>query len=89
MTDFFRPDSLQEALGILNAFKEKAVIVNGGSDIVISPVSYTHLDVYKRQGYDLAGILYRADKNSRNCFACKAEHECNWSREKKNTRIKD
>ena len=36
MTDFFRPDSLQEALGILNAFKEKAVIVNGGSDIVIS-----------------------------------------------------
>lgn len=36
MTDFVKPASLQEALGILNVFKEKAVIVNGGSDIVIS-----------------------------------------------------
>lgn len=41
------------------------------------------------KGYDLAGIFYRADKNSRNCFHCKAEAECNWSREKKNTYIKD
>ena len=35
MAEFFRPDTLQEALEILAHYKEKAVIVNGGSDIVI------------------------------------------------------
>ena len=56
---------------------------------VIVEAITAHRDADAAKGYDLAGILYRADKNSRNCFACKAEHECNWSREKKNTRIKD
>lgn len=32
----------------------------------------------------LAVWLYRADKQSRCCFACDAEAKCNWSREKKN-----
>lgn len=32
----------------------------------------------------LAVYLYRADKQSRNCFCCPAEKECNWSYEKKN-----
>lgn len=32
----------------------------------------------------LAEYLYRADKQSRNCFCCPAERECNWSSEKKN-----
>lgn len=36
MTDFLRPDSLHEVLEIIDKYKEKAVIVNGGSDIVIS-----------------------------------------------------
>ena len=35
----------------------------------------------------LGGLLYRADKRSRNCMACKAAKECNWSSEKKNSRI--
>ncbi len=35
----------------------------------------------------LAGILYRADKLSRNCFCCSAEKECNWPEEKKNLSI--
>ena len=56
---------------------------------VIADAITAHRDADAAKGYDLAGILYRADKNSRNFFACKAEHECNWSREKKNTRIKD
>ena len=30
------------------------------------------------------GILYRADKASRACFACKAEADCDWKKEKKN-----
>lgn len=41
------------------------------------------------KGNDLPGLIYRADKKSRNCFHCPAEKECNWSREKKNTYIKD
>lgn len=32
----------------------------------------------------LNGLLYRADKLSRACFACKAEKDCNWKDEKKN-----
>ena len=36
---------------------------------------------------NLRGILYRADKLSRDCYFCKAEPECDWSREKKNAGI--
>ena len=36
----------------------------------------------------LTGILYRADKASRACFACEVEKECNWKGDKKNHRIK-
>lgn len=32
----------------------------------------------------LCGVLYRADKKSRACFACPAEKECNWPAAKKN-----
>lgn len=37
---------------------------------------------------DLSGIIYAADKLSRNCFSCKAEKQCNWSKEKKNLIIR-
>lgn len=37
---------------------------------------------------DLNGVLYRADKASRACFACKAEKECNWKDGKKNLTIR-
>ena len=48
----------------------------------LAPVSYTHLDVYKRQ------LLYRADKASRNCFVCEAQSQCNWKPEKRNREIR-
>lgn len=32
----------------------------------------------------LSSYLYRADKQSRNCFSCRAVAECNWPPEKKN-----
>ncbi len=35
----------------------------------------------------LGALLYRADKESRCCFACPAEPECHWSEEKKNHAI--
>lgn len=36
----------------------------------------------------LAGLIYRADKLSRACFACEAEHLCDWKAEKKNLKLK-
>ena len=36
----------------------------------------------------LAEYLYRADKQSRCCFACPSRPSCNWSDEKKNLTIK-
>lgn len=33
---------------------------------------------------NLNGLLYRADKMSRSCFACAAEKDCDWKQEKKN-----
>lgn len=35
----------------------------------------------------LAGLLYRADKKSRNCMFCAVQGECNRSREKKNLNL--
>lgn len=32
-------------------------------------------------------LLYRADKRSRNCFACSAREACNWEKEKMNLEI--
>ena len=48
------------------------------------------LDAIRRHGDhtsdpdSLAGILYKADKASRECFICDAYDECNWPEEKKN-----
>lgn len=36
---------------------------------------------------NLRGLLYRADKASRPCFACEASEECNWKGSKKNREI--
>jgi len=36
---------------------------------------------------DLMGILYRADKLSRNCFLCDAREDCYWPEERKNRTI--
>lgn len=35
----------------------------------------------------LSEVLYDADKISRACYACPAEKECNWKKEKKNLEI--
>ena len=39
----------------------------------------------KSEGF--SWLIYRADKLSRLCITCKAKDECNWSDEKKNTKI--
>lgn len=35
----------------------------------------------------LRSFLYKADKFSRNCFACKAQETCDWRKEKRNMEI--
>jgi len=47
-----------------------------------------HRDVAVAEEPNLRGVLYRADKASRACFACKSEKECNWKDSKKNLTIK-
>lgn len=49
---------------------------------------WSHRDEKIATEPDLRGVLYRADKASRACFACKAEAECNWKDGKKNLVIK-
>lgn len=47
-----------------------------------------HRDSGTKEFSGLAGIIYRADKASRVCFACPSEKECNWDMAKKNMEIK-
>lgn len=59
--------------------KETAVI----TDAVLS-----HRDGSISEEKNLKGILYRADKASRACFACNVEAECNWKNDKKNNKLR-
>lgn len=59
--------------------KETSVIVNA---------ILGHRDNSVERERSLRGILYRADKAGRACFACEAQTECNWKKEKKNLHIK-
>lgn len=47
----------------------------------------SHRDASVKDEKTLRGLLYRADKLSRSCFACKAQEKCDWKAEKKNMRI--
>ena len=40
-----------------------------------------------RNERSLSGLLYRADKESRPCYFCRAFEECNWKPDKKNTEL--
>ncbi len=53
--------------------------------VIIDAILNHRKDVDKING--LSRILYEADKRSRPCFICKAVEDCNWSSEKKNTKI--
>ncbi len=56
------------------------------TDVIIEAIlAHRSGETEKEPG--LAGILYRADKMSRPCFACQAQAECNWKEGRKNLRI--
>lgn len=48
----------------------------------------SHRDSLVSKEKNLRGLLYRADKASRACFACQAEADCNWQDVKKNLSIR-
>ncbi len=47
-----------------------------------------HRDKKVKEEGNLRGLLYRADKWSRACYACKAAEECNWPDTKKNLQVR-
>ncbi len=53
--------------------------------IIEAILSHRNRESGKRR--DLAGLLYRADKMSRSCFACPAQEECSWPDGKKNLEL--
>ena len=55
--------------------------------VIVTAIS-KHRDPEAAKEKNLNGILYRADKASRACFACDAEKDCNWKDGKKNLTIK-
>lgn len=50
---------------------------------IVSAIA-THRDKNVMQKHNLNGLLYRADKLSRPCFACQQQKACNWKGDKKN-----
>lgn len=55
----------------------------GEREQILEAIS-SHRDASCKEGNNLKGIIYRADKLSRTCFGCDAEAECNWKGDKKN-----
>lgn len=55
--------------------------------VIINAIK-SHRDAGIADKSDLRGVLYRADKASRDCFACSVEKECNWKNDKKNLYIR-
>lgn len=55
---------------------------------IITDAILGHRDIQSANEPGLKGILYRADKAGRACFACAAEPDCNWKEGKKNRKIK-
>lgn len=56
------------------------------TDVIINAILRHREEATAKDG-GLAGLLYRADRLSRSCFACKAEKKCNWKEKEKNRRL--
>lgn len=50
---------------------------------VIVDAILSHRDSSVSSERNLRGVLYRADKASRPCYACEAEKSCDWQKDKK------
>ena len=71
---------------ILSGLPEEASFTEAEKDQIL-----TAIKGHRRLRWDaepLERLLYESDKASRMCFACPAEAECDWNKEKKNMEIK-
>lgn len=59
---------------------------NKETHVIIDAVR-NHRNAGTEKEKSLRGLLYRADKLSRACFACPVQEECDWSAEKKNLKL--
>ncbi len=65
---------------VRHGFKENEI------ELICDAIS-SHKHGPEHSAYQLADVLYRGDKLSRNCFACKAQDTCYWAQEKRNQTI--
>ena len=56
-------------------------------ELIVDAIKNHRNETIKKEK-SLRGILYRADKLSRNCYFCAAEKKCDWKQGKKNTRLR-
>lgn len=56
------------------------------TDVILLAIA-EHRNPETADKHNLEGLLYRADKMSRSCFACSAEAECSWKAERKNKEL--
>lgn len=68
------------------------ILVDCGYDdketcVIVSAIN-NHRNADIKEETSLNGLLYRADKMSRSCFACSAEKECDWKADKKNLSLR-
>ena len=54
--------------------------------LIIDAIS-SHRNPHIMEEKTLRGIIYKADKLSRACFACDMELQCNWDNKKKNLKV--
>lgn len=57
------------------------------TDVIIDAIR-NHRNADVQYEANLSGILYRADKLSRSCFACPVEQQCDWKKDKKNLKLR-
>ncbi|MBD5547190.1 MAG: HD domain-containing protein [Lachnospiraceae bacterium] len=58
----------------------------GESGMILEAIK-NHRNSTVKEEKSLQGLLYRADKLSRPCFACRMEKECDWKKGKKNLKL--
>jgi len=56
------------------------------SEQIIDAITH-HRDISVAKEKSLRGILYRADKLSRDCYFCQVREECDWPDTKKNLKL--
>lgn len=71
---------------ILSGFPEEVTFTEEEKEQILTAIK-GHRRL-REDAEPLERLLYESDKASRMCFACPAEAECDWNKEKKNMEIK-